>query len=87
MCRVNRLPELHIFLPIVPKNEWGGYQYELRLALRAMLYEKWLEGWSSTRKMGRATPEYVRVYGGVADDEVVDKRLASLASIPVEPAG
>ena len=39
-------------------QEWEGYQYELRLALREMLYGKWLEnGWSWTRKTGRATPE------------------------------
>ena len=58
MFRVNRLQELHIFLSIVVKKGWGGYQYELRLALREMLYGKWLDnGWSSTRKTGRATPE------------------------------
>ena len=75
MCRVNRLPELRIFLPIVPKKEWEGYQYELRLALREMLYGKWPDnGWYAGD-------------GGVSGGEVVHKRLGSLASVPAEPAG
>ena len=57
MCCVKPLPKLRIFLPSVPQKEREEHEYGLRLALRKILYRKWLKNrWLLVRKTARATP-------------------------------